>query len=152
MWSGAGRAAVSGGGPSAGGAAAFAVADSPAAGAGTGLWPAPSAAAAPAAAPATVVASTLGVEALDIGTFVLRLTRTAVPAGTLTIFFRNGDSSPHNLWLAPPQGAGGQAIQISDDVGERGAATKTLTVTPGGWRLFCSIAGHGSMTRDLAVG
>lgn len=97
---------------------------------------------------APVVASTLGVEARDIDGFLLRLTRTAVPAGNLTIFFRNLDSSKHNLWIAPPAGS---SMQISDDVGEGAGATKTVPVTPGSWRLYCALEGHGSMTRSLAV-
>ncbi|HVF79507.1 MAG TPA: hypothetical protein VNA28_14520 [Solirubrobacteraceae bacterium] len=107
---------------------------------------------APGSVLAPIVVSTLGVEAHDTGTFALRLTRTAVPAGTLTVYFRNRDSSLHNLWLAPVLRTGGQPVLVSDDVGEGGAAAKSVTVTPGGWRLFCSISGHGSMTRDLAVG
>ncbi len=97
---------------------------------------------------APVVASTLGVEARDIDGFLLRLTRTAVPAGNLTIFFRNHDSSKHNLWIAPPAGS---SMQISDDVGEGAGATKTVPVTPGSWRLYCALEGHSSMTRSLAV-
>jgi hypothetical protein len=31
---------------------------------------------------------------------LLRLTRASVPAGTLTVYFRNHDISLHNLWLA----------------------------------------------------
>jgi plastocyanin len=145
---GEGLARPSGGGPAAGTAAAVGGAAPSAPGSPTdavqALVPAPPL--------LPIVTSTVGVEAHDIGSFVLRLTRTAVPAGKLTIYFRNQDSSLHNLWLAPSQGTGGQAVLISDDVGEGGGATRTVTVTPGGWRLFCSISGHNSMTRDLAVG
>jgi len=92
-----------------------------------------------------VVASTLGVEARDIGGFVLRLTRTAVPDGNLTIFFRNFDAGKHNLWIQAPANA---SVQISEDVGEGAGAAKTVAVTPGSWRLYCSIEGHSSMTRN----
>jgi len=97
------------------------------------------------------VASSLGAGAYDFGTFVLRLTRTAVPAGDLTIYFHNYDVSDHNLWIAPPPAFGRPAVLVSEDVGEHGGATKTVPVTPGTWRLYCSLNGHEAMTRDLAV-
>lgn len=93
--------------------------------------------------------STLGVGAHDAGGFVLRLTRTSVSAGELTIFFRNHDVSVHNLWISSP---GGHVVErISDTVGEGGGATRTLPVTAGAWRLFCSLPDHGAMTRTLTV-
>jgi hypothetical protein len=98
------------------------------------------------------VASTVGAEAYDFGTFVLRLSRTAVPAGDLTIYFRNHDISEHNLWLDAPPASGVAPLMISEAVGENGGATKTVAVTPGTWRLYCSLLGHDAMTRDLAVG
>jgi len=101
--------------------------------------------------PSPGVASSVGAEAYDFGTFVLRLTRTAVPAGDLTIYFRNHDISDHNLWLDAPPSVGGAPLMISEAVGENGGATKTVAVTPGTWRLYCSLLGHDSMTRDLAV-
>ena len=97
------------------------------------------------------MASSVGAEAYDFGSFVLRLTRTAVPAGDLTIYFRNYDVSEHNLWIDPPAAAGGAPLMISEAVGEGGGATKTVAVTPGTWRLYCSLDGHAAMTRDLAV-
>ncbi len=103
----------------------------------------------PGPAPAPV-ASTLGVGAYDLGSFALRLTRAAVPAGTLTVYFRNHDVSDHNLWIAGPGLA--SALAISGDVGEGGSATGTLAVGAGSWRLYCSLPGHGSMSAVLAVG
>ena len=102
-------------------------------------------------APAPAVASSVGAEAYDFGSFVLRLTRTAVPAGDLTIYFRNYDVGEHNLWLDPPAAAGRSPQMISEAVGEGGGATKTVAVTAGTWRLYCSLDGHEAMTRDLAV-
>ena len=102
---------------------------------------------APAAAP---VASTLGVDAYDFGTFVLRMTRTAVPAGSLTIYFRNHDSSDHNLWIEGP--GLGAPLLVSEAVGENGGATRTLPVVAGSWRLYCSLPGHDTMSRTLTVG
>ena len=99
--------------------------------------------------PPPPVVSTLGVGAYDTGGFELRLTRTSVAAGSLTVFFRNYDVSLHNLWISGP---GGDVVeQLSDAVGEGGGATHTLPVTPGTWRLFCSLPDHEAMTRDLTV-
>ncbi|MEA2143467.1 MAG: Copper binding protein plastocyanin/azurin family [Solirubrobacteraceae bacterium] len=97
------------------------------------------------------MASSVGAEAYDFGSFVLRLTRASVPAGDLTIYFRNHDVGDHNLWLDPPSAVGGSPQLISEAVGEGGVATKTVAVTPGTWRLYCSLDGHAAMTRDLAV-
>ena len=100
--------------------------------------------------PGAPVASTIGAEAYDFGSFVLRLTKTSVPAGNLTIYFRNYDVSDHNLWVQRPRPSG-VPTQISEAVGEGGGATKTVAVTAGTWRFYCSLHGHESMTRDLTV-
>jgi hypothetical protein len=99
--------------------------------------------------PPAPVVSTLGVGAYDIDGFVLRLTRTSVPAGVLTIFFRNHDVSDHNLWISSPDGE--TVERISDTVGEDGGGSRTLPVTAGAWRLFCALPDHGAMTRTLSV-
>jgi plastocyanin len=103
----------------------------------------------PASAPPAPVVSTLGVSAYDMDGFLLRLTRTSVAAGDLTVFFRNYDVSDHNLWIAGP----GEAVveQISDTVGEGGGGSRTIAVTAGSWRLFCTLPDHGAMTRTLTV-
>jgi len=103
----------------------------------------------PPPAPPAPVASTLGVTAYDMNGFVLRLTKTSVPAGTLTIFFRNGDVSDHNLWISSPDGE--TVERISDTVGLGGDASRTLPVTAGAWRLFCALPDHDAMTRTLTV-
>ena len=95
------------------------------------------------------VVSTLGVGAYDMDGFVLRLTRTSVPAGILTIFFRNHDVSDHNLWISSLDGE--IVERISDTVGEDGGGSRTLPVTAGAWRLFCALPDHGAMTRTLTV-
>jgi hypothetical protein len=95
------------------------------------------------------VASTLGADAYDVGSFVLRLTRLSVPAGQLTIYFRNHDVSDHDLWLDGPEGDAPE--RISDAVGESGGAVKKVRVTAGAWRLYCSLPGHGFMQRTLTV-
>jgi plastocyanin len=83
-----------------------------------------------------------------MGGFLLRLTRTSVAAGNLTIFFRNYDVSDHNLWI---EGPGDVVERISDTVGEGGGGSRTLPVTAGAWRLFCALPDHGAMTRTLTV-
>jgi plastocyanin len=105
---------------------------------------------APAAAAPAPVASAVGVEAFDVGGFALRLSRLSVPAGTLTVYFRNRDISDHNLWIDGP-GLDG-ALQVSGNVGENGTASKKLAVTAGAWRLFCSLPGHEAMSATLTVG
>jgi hypothetical protein len=110
----------------------------------TGAAPAP-----PGAAPPPPVVSTLGVSAYDRGGFLLILTRNSVPAGELTVFFRNEDVSDHNLWI---EGPGDVLERISDTLGGGAGAFRTLPVTPGRWRLFCSLPDHGAMTRTLSVG
>jgi len=120
-------------------------------GGGTPVSPAPAGPTAPGTtAPGTTapVASTIGANAYDIGGFVLRLTRSSVPAGNLTVFFRNNDVSDHDLWI---EGPGGVLERISERVGEGGGATRTIAVTPGAWRMFCSLADHDAMTRGLTV-
>ena len=108
-------------------------------------------AAPPPVTPPPGVPSTVGAQAYDFGSFVLRLTRTSVPAGNLTIYFHNYDIAEHNLWIEPPAATGRPAQIVSEAVGEHGGATKTVPVTVGTWRLYCSLTGHESMTRDLAV-
>ncbi len=101
----------------------------------------------PGTKPPPPVVSTLGATGYDIDGFVLRLTRSSVPAGNLTVFFRNNDVSDHDLWIEGP----GVRERISDPVGEGGGASRTLPVTPGAWRLFCSLPEHDAMTRPLTV-
>ncbi len=113
--------------------------------------PDPDATPPPDTTPPPGVPSSVGANAYDFGSFVLRLTRTVVPAGNLTIYFHNYDVSDHNLWIAPPPASGRPAQIVSEAVGEHGGATKTVPVTPGTWRLYCSLLGHESMTRNLAV-
>jgi plastocyanin len=123
-------------------------AGNPAGGPGGSAQPAPAGGGPPGAGP---VASTLGVEAYDFGSFVLRLSKTEVPAGKLTIYFRNKDVGAHNLWLEPPAAASGSAVRISDDVDGGGGATKSVTVSAGTYRLYCSLSGHEAMTKTLTV-
>ena len=96
------------------------------------------------------VASTIGAEAYDFG--VVR------PAPHEDL---GPGRQPHDLLpqlrrqrpqpvdrSAPRAGA---PTQISAAVGEGGGATKTVAVTPGTWRFYCSLLGHEAMTHDLTV-
>jgi len=89
--------------------------------------------------PSPGVASSVGAEAFDFAMFVLRLTRTAVPAGDLTIYFRNHDVGEHDLWLGAPPSVGAAPLMISEAVGENGGATKTVAgrPAPGGCTARC---------------
>ncbi|HTN25451.1 MAG TPA: hypothetical protein VL120_15790 [Solirubrobacteraceae bacterium] len=108
---------------------------------------APAAPETPAPAP---ISSALGVDAFDVGGFALRLTRVWIPAGTLTIYYRNRDSSEHNLWI---DGPGVDApVQVSGEVGENGTATKKVAVSAGAWSLYCSLPGHEAMRATISVG
>ena len=96
------------------------------------------------------MASALGVDAFDLGGFALRLTRVSIPAGTLTIYYRNRDSSEHNLWIDGPGVAA--PVLVSGEVGENGTATKRVVVSAGTWSLYCSLPGHESMRAAITVG
>ena len=94
----------------------------------------------------------LGATAEDAGGFRLRLTRTCVPSGVVTVNWQNTDSSEHDLWAAPLGGATGTVQQIVT------AALTTelpvfgdMTLTPGRWELFCSLNGHGAMRASVTV-
>ena len=52
----------------------------------------------------------------------------------------------------PAPGTGAPPPPVASSVGAEGdGATRTVAVTPGTWRLYCSLNGHEAMTRDLAV-
>lgn len=94
----------------------------------------------------------LGAVAEDADGFRLRLTRTCVPAGEVTVNWQNTDLSEHDLWARPLEGGGGTVQQII-------AATLTterpvfadVTLTAGRWELFCSLDGHGAMKAAVTV-
>jgi hypothetical protein len=94
----------------------------------------------------------LGATAEDAGGFRLRLTRTCVPSGQVTVNWQNTDSSEHDLWAAPLGATTGTVQQIVT------AALTTempvfgdVTLTPGRWELFCSLSGHGAMRASVTV-
>lgn len=107
---------------------------------------------APAVDPTCGPSHNIGATAEDLDGFRLRLTRTCVPAGVLTVNYRNTDSSDHDLWAVPLAVAGEEQQVIvrtptTDDVPLYG----TATVTPGRWELLCSLSGHGAMRATVTV-
>ena len=137
----------------------------------SGSLPAPEAAPAPAATPGPAPLATpivtatpapappvcvpedsewLTATALDVNQkFVLRLSRTCLRAGRTIVRLQNEDAQPHDLW----------AEGIAPKVAKReitSADLESMTqadadFTPGEWRLFCSIPGHGTMSRTVNV-
>jgi uncharacterized cupredoxin-like copper-binding protein len=59
--------------------------------------------------------------------------------------FANEGEDPHNLQLAPVTGPGEATAAPQGDFPTLAAGklgTQTLTLTPGTWRLWCSLPGH----------
>ncbi|UUY01919.1 hypothetical protein LRS13_14420 [Svornostia abyssi] len=93
----------------------------------------------------------VGVKAYDrSGTFVFETTRSTVRPGELTVSFHNYDLDDHNLWfegtspLVSP-------VKLSDPIPLHGDVTTTVTVAAGAYRFFCTVPGHGTMTKALTV-
>lgn len=93
----------------------------------------------------------VGVKAYDrSGTFVFETTRSTVRNGELTVSFHNFDLDDHNLWfegtspLVSP-------VKLSDPIPLHGDVTTTVTVAAGAYRFFCTVPGHGTMTKALTV-
>lgn len=75
----------------------------------------------------------------------LTLSRPAVRGGRVIVEFANEGEDPHNLELAPVTGAGqatGAPQGAFATLPSSKLATQTLTLTPGTWRLWCSLPGH----------
>ncbi|MSO40445.1 MAG: hypothetical protein EXQ70_00835 [Solirubrobacterales bacterium] len=83
----------------------------------------------------TPPSTTLGVRANE---WHLILSRGSVDAGELKVQLRNEGEDPHNLHL---ELAGSPSYSFEDlDPGQ--IADRTLPLTPGTWKLYCSLAGH----------
>jgi hypothetical protein len=93
----------------------------------------------------------LTVTALDVNAkFVLRLSRTCLRAGRTVVQYQNQDAQEHDLWVE------GTSPQVAKREVVASAAPESLeqaetTLTAGEWRLFCSIPGHGTMSRTVSV-
>ncbi|MBJ7332058.1 MAG: hypothetical protein JHC95_19325 [Solirubrobacteraceae bacterium] len=93
----------------------------------------------------------IGVKAYDrSGTFTLETTRATVRPGALSVNFHNFDSDDHNLWI---EGVSPfvSPLRLSAEIGHHGDVTADMTVSTGTYRFFCTVPGHGSMTRTITV-
>jgi plastocyanin len=75
----------------------------------------------------------------------LTLSRPAVRGGKVIVEFANEGEDPHNLRLAPvtgPDDATGPSQNEFPTLSSGKLGTQTLTLTPGTWRLWCSLPGH----------
>jgi hypothetical protein len=104
------------------------------------------------AAPVCVPEDTewLTATALDVDQkFVLRLSRTCLRAGRTIVRLQNQDAQEHDLW------AEGTAPKVArravTSAGPESMTQADVDLTAGEWRLFCSIPGHGNMSRTVNV-
>ena len=85
--------------------------------------------------------------------FGLQLSKATVSAGDVRVEFNlTRAEDPHNLWLVREDGTG---TPYSFDEEPSGAVVaKTLALTRGRWKLFCSLTGHeaAGMRAVLTVG
>jgi hypothetical protein len=120
--------------------------------------PAPAPAQVPTAAPAPAPppcvpedSEWLTATALDVGQrFVLRLSRTCLRAGRTIVRLQNQDAQEHDLWVEGLSPAVARRELIASAAPES-MAQADADLTAGEWRLFCSIAGHGNMSRTVTV-
>ena len=125
--------------------------------------PAPTADAAAAPAPAPVAAPpgpvlppiysnpyAVQVQGFEFG---LQLSKAAVSAGDVRVEFNLARAEdPHNLWLVREDGTG--SAYSFDEEPSGAVVAKTLALTRGRWKLFCSLNGHeaAGMRATLTVG
>ena len=96
--------------------------------------------------PAVPLPHTLGVAASE---FHFALTRTTVGAGAVTIQLRNSGEDGHDLHVAALDGT---PIAAWDELpAEAPAVTKTVTLAPGSYRLYCSLPGHAELGMDTRL-
>ncbi len=91
--------------------------------------------ASPSAGPDAVVA--LGVQVSETPDYVMRLSRTSVPAGNVTVQLQNTGEDEHNVRIVRFDGTG--AATELPDVGPGATATRTVRFTPGRYRLACTL-------------
>jgi plastocyanin len=109
--------------------------------------PAPGSSAAPAAP--TGATTRIGVVARE---FSLTLSRTTVSAGSASVQLQNFGEDPHDLRVARVDGTGSATDLPSTGPGSR--QSQTLTLTPGAYKLYCTLPGHDAagMHATLTVG
>ena len=114
--------------------------------------PSPSQQPAPPADPTCGPSRHLGAIAEDADGFRLRLTRTCVPSGQITVNWQNTDASEHDLWAMPLGDTAGTVQRIvTAALTTETPVFGTVTLTPGRWALFCSLEGHGAMQAIVTV-
>ena len=85
--------------------------------------------------------------------FGLQLSKATVSAGDVRVEFNlSRAEDPHNLWLVREDGSG--TPSGFDEAPSGAVVAKTLALTRGRWRLFCSLSGHeaAGMRATLTVG
>ena len=90
------------------------------------------------------------VQAFEFG---LQLSKATVSAGDVRVEFNLSlAEDPHNLWLVREDGTG--TPHGFDEEPSGAVAAKTLALTRGRWKLFCSLSGHeaAGMRAVLTVG
>ena len=91
--------------------------------------------------------------ALDLSSrFTLRLSRTCLRAGRTVVQYVNQDAQEHDLWVegTSPQVAKREVVaSLAPPPAPFEQAEMNLSA--GEWRLFCSIPGHGTMSRTVSV-
>ena len=85
--------------------------------------------------------------------FGLQLSKATVSAGDVRVEFNLARAEdPHNLWLVREDGAG--SAYSFDEEPSGAVVARTLALTRGRWKLFCSLNGHeaAGMRATLTVG
>ena len=73
--------------------------------------------------------------------FGLQLSKAAVSAGSVRVEFNLARAEdPHNLWLVREDGSG--SPYSFDEAPSGAVVARTLALTRGRWKLFCSLTGH----------
>jgi len=121
--------------------APFATAPAPAAGATAAPTPTPEPAGAPSGPVLPPIYSNPYAVQVQGFEFGLQLSKAAVSAGDVRVEFNLARAEdPHNLWLLREDGAG--SAYSFDEEPSGAVVAKTLALTRGRWKLFCSLDGH----------
>jgi plastocyanin len=78
------------------------------------------------------------VDADPNGQLAFTETELSVPAGSVTVDFENGSSTPHNVVV---EDADGNELMHTDTI-SKSAVTATAKLEPGEYTFFCSVDSH----------
>jgi plastocyanin len=81
----------------------------------------------------------LGVTVDERDGYIARLSRATVTAGPVVVQLLNQGEDDHNLRVVPTDHAGAAVDFPLTSPGPQNATTKTLTLTPGTYRVFCTL-------------